>query len=92
MEDAAAAHEPPSKIEVVEHRGAPSQEPVHRPDLEEVPNEPQAQLTEPVEHEHTRTVMPESHAPQGEESSHPEQNVEALPPAGSGRVLSLIHI
>ena len=87
MEDTAAAHEPPTKIDVVERMSVPSQEPLHRPDLEEVPNEPQVQLTEPVEQEHTRTVMPDSHAPQGEEGSYCEPDGEALPLAGSGRMV-----
>ena len=87
MEDTAAAHEPPTKIDVVERMSLPSQEPMHRPNLEEVPNEPQVQLTEPVEQEHTRTIMPDSHAPQGEEGSYREQDGEALSLADSGRMV-----
>lgn len=84
MEDAARAHEPPAQPEVVEHMSVSSQESVHHPNLEEAPNQSQAQRTETDEPEHARTIMPDLHAPQCEEDTHREQNVEAPPPADPG--------
>lgn len=72
MEDAARAHEPPVQPEAIEHMNASLQESVHHPNLEEAPNQPPTQRTE-----HARTVMPDLCAPQIEEETYRERNVEA---------------